>query len=366
MREYATSLSTQSITAHFPNGDTFVWPATHPNFSEVRDAIKRNAPAADLRALMDVVNRLKETLTPLTQTAGDVVVTREGVTYKGKIIRLSVTEKILAFIAEGFDATAYINFLEKLFKNPRKSAVDSLYDFLEVNKIAITEDGDFLVFKKVRSNYLDIHSGTMDNSVGNTLRVEAWEVEENRDQTCAKGLHVCARHYLPHFGGDNTSSRVVICKVNPADVVAVPRDYNNAKMRVCGYEVIGELNDFQKAEIFDNALLVRRGDHSEDIAWGDNWNSGDEESEQEEHEDDPNEISSDDDLDYGDDEPEDEDDENEDDDNGDDADDDTSGEEYDPTETDPPTAPSTVEPPVAEETPPAKPARNWTSFLKKW
>ena len=30
-------------------------------------------------------------------------------------------------------------------------------------------------------------------------------------------------------------------KVNPADVVSIPTDYNNTKARVCQYEVIGEL-----------------------------------------------------------------------------------------------------------------------------
>lgn len=353
MREYATSISSQSITAHFMNGDTFVWPSDHPNFNEVRDAIKRGATGDEIRALMNVVGRLKETLTPLTQQAGDVVVTREGVTYKGKLIRLSVTEKILAFIAEGFDASAYINFLEKLFKNPRKSAVDSLYDFLEANKIAIAEDGDFIVFKKVRRDYKDIHSGTMDNSVGTQLRVEAWEVEEDRSKTCSQGLHVCARHYLPHFGGDNYSSRVVICKVNPADVVAVPYDYNNAKMRVCAYEVIGELNDFQKAEIFDNALLVKPGQYAEDVEWGSNFQeqSGSFEDDEDENEEDENEN-----------EIEEENDENEIDDN-----DDTSGANYDPTELDPPSSEPPASPTgAADEVPTAKPSKDWFNFFKKW
>lgn len=271
MREYAQFVSNSSITVHFVNGDSHVWPSSHPNFESVKEALKRNAPASEVRALMDTVARLKESIAPLAAaTAGDVKVTREGVFYKGTQVRLSVTEKILRFVAEGFDATPYVNFLEKLFKNPRKSAVESLYDFLEANQIAITEDGDFIVFKKVRNDYKDIHSGTFDNSVGTSPRVEAWQVEEDRSKTCSQGLHVCARHYLPHFGS-GFGNRVVICKVNPADVVAVPYDYNNAKMRVCAYEVIGELNDQQKAEIFDDKLLVRPGDNSEDVSWGGSW-----------------------------------------------------------------------------------------------
>jgi hypothetical protein len=36
----------------------------------------------------------------------------------------------------------------------------------------------------------------------------------------------------------------MICKVNPADVVAIPNDYNNTKMRVWTYEVVGEVTSY--------------------------------------------------------------------------------------------------------------------------
>ena len=32
-------------------------------------------------------------------------------------------------------------------------------------------------------------------------------------------------------------------KVNPKDVVSVPTDYENSKMRVCGYTVVEELDE---------------------------------------------------------------------------------------------------------------------------
>jgi hypothetical protein len=62
-------------------------------------------------------------------------------------------------------------------------------------------------------------------------------VDDNKDVTCSAGLHFCSRSYLDHFGGD----RIMILKINPADVVSIPSDYNDAKGRACRYEVIGEL-----------------------------------------------------------------------------------------------------------------------------
>jgi hypothetical protein len=45
----------------------------------------------------------------------------------------------------------------------------------------------------------------------------------------------------------------MVCKVNPKNVVSIPADYNNSKMRVCEYEVIDELNMADIKE-FDEAL----------------------------------------------------------------------------------------------------------------
>jgi hypothetical protein len=78
----------------------------------------------------------------------------------------------------------------------------------------------------------------MDNSVGQIVEMERHEVNDNKDQTCSTGLHFCGMSYLSNFGGERT----VIVKVNPADVVSIPSDYNDAKGRACRYEVIGELN----------------------------------------------------------------------------------------------------------------------------
>ena len=123
--------------------------------------------------------------------------------------------------------------------NPSKRAVTELYGFLEKNSLPITPDGHFLAYKKVRKDFLDIHSGTMSNAVGTVVEMERNMVDDDQNRTCSTGLHFCSQEYLAHFG-DGTS-RTVILKINPADVVSIPNDYNNSKGRACRYEVIGEL-----------------------------------------------------------------------------------------------------------------------------
>jgi len=257
-RNYAHIAQRDSITVFFNDGTHYIWPKDHANFDEVKAAIIRGDEDSTIRGLMDTLEKVREAIKVATDvTDGSVTVTRDGVMYRGRKLELPIAERIMEHVAEGYPVEPVLRFTERLLKNSRREAVESLYDFLAANNIPITEDGYFIVYKKVRNDYKDIHSGTFDNSVGAKPRVEAWEVEANRDQTCAKGLHVCARQYLTSFGSSNSAGdRVVVCKVDPADVVAVPRDYNNSKMRVCAYEVISELSESQAAEALDKHRVV--------------------------------------------------------------------------------------------------------------
>jgi hypothetical protein len=68
------------------------------------------------------------------------------------------------------------------------------------------------------------------------------EVDDNRSNLCSDGLHFCSFSYLGHFGS-GAGNRVLIVKVDPADVVSIPADYNDAKARACRMEVIGEIEE---------------------------------------------------------------------------------------------------------------------------
>lgn len=155
----------------------------------------------------------------------------------------SLTTRVIDMVRAGdTGVNTLLNFLEKLMENPSRRAVNELYGFLQANDIEIAEDGDFYAWKKVRDDYFDIHSGTIDNSPGTNPRVARNMVDEDSNRTCSYGLHVCSKSYLPHFGSC-ANDRILKVKVDPKDVVAVPADYNNAKMRTAGYVVVEDVTD---------------------------------------------------------------------------------------------------------------------------
>jgi hypothetical protein len=112
---------------------------------------------------------------------------------------------------------------------------------LESCELPITSDGCFLAYKKIRYDYTDIKTGAMKNTLGVEVSMPRNEVEDDSSKTCAAGLHCAAFGYLSYYKSSDADDRVVIVKVNPADVVSIPADYNNQKMRVCKYTVIDEL-----------------------------------------------------------------------------------------------------------------------------
>jgi len=203
---------------------------THITYTKVLDAIKAN----DWDMVKDTIEPKKVVL---SYGKGNVSVQGETLYWKGKELNTGLAIRMIAMLQEGFPVEPMVNFMENLYANPSKQAVTELYGFLEKNNLPITPDGHFLAYKKVRADYLDVHSGTMDNSVGRVVEMERHDVDDNRNNTCSTGLHFCGQSYLKSFGGD----RVVIVKINPADVVSIPSDYNDAKGRACRYEVIGEV-----------------------------------------------------------------------------------------------------------------------------
>lgn len=160
--------------------------------------------------------------------------------YNGTPINMSLSEYLSAAIDRG-TATHIVKFIKNLFNNPNHQTREHLFAFMDHNKMTMSEDGCFIAYKVVRSDYMDKHSNTMRNAPGDTLTVDWDKVDTNPDVTCSQGLHVCSHEYVGSFR--NTDDRVVSVKVNPADVGAVPRDYNGSKIRTRGYTVLYDITD---------------------------------------------------------------------------------------------------------------------------
>lgn len=212
---------------------------SHITYQRVLDAIK----SGDWELVNDIIEPKKVVI---EFGKGNVSVQGETVFWKERELHNALTKRMVSMIQDGFPVEPLIAFMDNLMENPSKRAVNELYGFLEKNNLPITPDGHFLAYKKVKFDYKDCHTGTMDNGVGKVVEMERNAVDDDQNRTCSTGLHFCSREYLDHFGGE----RVVIVKINPRDVVSIPTDYNNSKGRACRYEVIDEIGKDKADEAF--------------------------------------------------------------------------------------------------------------------
>lgn len=226
-------LGGDSLTVFF-NGNSYTINKQAHTYNLVLEAVKQKND----QKLEQALNIRQGIVTSLqTKAPGKVSIQGNDIMFGDRKVTGLISSRIFEMLRLGLDIQPMVKFLENLMQNPSKRAVDELFGFMEACSLPITEDGYFLAYKRVRADYKDVHSGTMDNSVGKIVEMERNLVDEDKNNTCSYGLHFCSYSYLKHFSGD----RIMVLKINPKDVVSIPVDYNNAKGRTCKYEVVDEL-----------------------------------------------------------------------------------------------------------------------------
>jgi hypothetical protein len=184
-----------------------------------------------------------------------------------------VCERIIEAIGRDSNVDHLINFLARLKRNPSQKSQRELYQFLEVNDLPIRPDGKFIAYKRIRDDYTDTYTGTVDNRPGSTIPRKRWDqVDDDSNRTCSNGYHVCGFGYLSHFWGE----RLISVLVDPADVVSVPVDYNDTKMRVTYYTPHEELN----IDLVRNEDDVLRNNRAEWEGWTPTPDEGDEDDDE--------------------------------------------------------------------------------------
>lgn len=237
----AVTISGSGKISAVVNGKAYSVDSDHPKYDNIIESI-RNRDWDAFVHLTDITSNVKQ------YVKGSVDIIDGIVHYQNEPIHNTLTDRIVDFMGQNLPFEPLVKFLENLLQNPSKRAVDELYAFLEEGELPITEDGCFLAFKNVRSNYKDIHSGTFDNSVGSVCEMPRNKVCDDKDLTCSSGLHFCSIAYLPNFS-DSDGGKTMILKINPKDVVSIPSDYNNTKGRTCRYEVVAEYTENWREKI---------------------------------------------------------------------------------------------------------------------
>lgn len=233
MSKYKSHIKTSnSITMVLKRGDPIVITKENPAFQQVSDALAAKMFDEAIQ-IADISIRVAER----TQGRFKIDKRRGLAVFKDEDLPTAIADKLMQLVNEKVNTKPLEAFWANLKQNPSEESRKDLFTFLQKNKIPITDDGCFIGYKRVDSDFKDSYSKTFDNTPGMTVKMDRSEVDPNRNNTCSRGLHVAAFHYAAVSYGDH--GNLLEVKVNPRDVVTVPPDYNQQKMRVCEYQVVG-------------------------------------------------------------------------------------------------------------------------------
>ena len=236
----------------FLSGKPYPFPLDSEKGQKVLELVKGGASEEDV--LEYLTDESMKTYCDDMKSEG-VVITDETILIDGEEISSSLADQIRRHYEDDLPIEPLVKFVQKVRLNPSYRIRNQLWLFIEASQnsggFTLAEDGDILAYKKVRADYKDIHSGTFDNSVGKVVEMERKNVDDDPNNTCSSGLHFCAYSYLSSYGASG-DDRVMLVKVNPADVVSIPTDYHNAKARCCRYEVVQEIEHIITEPIYSD------------------------------------------------------------------------------------------------------------------
>lgn len=241
-----------SVTAFFPETQEppLVANPGHGNFQRILEYFAQaggNPDPTEVRNLFDVGRAVSAAFARLGER---VTVKGNSLLFDGDPLNSALADTIVEYYIEGNDnVEPLVKFLENLMTNPNPLSRESLYGWLANKSFHIDDDGCFLTYKSVRSAgdgvYNSISSGTADvngetihgvipQEIGDVVEMPRSDVDDNTHAACSTGLHVGTWGYASSFSGDT----MLLVKVNPRDVVSVPKDSGEQKVRVCRYVVV--------------------------------------------------------------------------------------------------------------------------------
>ena len=126
-----------------------------------------------------------------------------------------------------------------------------------VGKLDELQDTIFEIEKENVTVFTDKYTHKTEIRLGEPVKMDRTKCDGDPKNECSYGLHVGSTKYVEQFRGfgaynsqDKDVSPVLICLINPMNIVAIP-EYDNSKMRVTEYYpfALGTVDNDNKIEI---------------------------------------------------------------------------------------------------------------------
>lgn len=266
-----------NLTA-FINGEMFVAAQDHPNWDAILEKV-----LSDDDSVVSLFNPITEVAKRFEALSDRVSVKGNRVYFDGDLVDNALTQQILDFINTDEDFTPLVNFYEKLATNPNEHSREQFYRWIQATSgLTITNSGDVIAYKGVRRLPEDhefdfestssgtatvdgeVKTGRIPQRIGSVVEMPRSEVQFDPSQGCSTGLHAGTFEYAQDYG-------TVVLKVviNPRDVVSVPTEHSDAKVRVCRYVPIEVADEKILAPVYNSFMDSSEDDDEDNVEYCD-------------------------------------------------------------------------------------------------
>lgn len=199
------------------------------------------------------------------------------------------------YATAGRPAEPLAKFFKLLSRNPSQKSVSTLWPFMANANLGVDADGYIIAFKAVRNDWFSItggdnskviqgvvnKQGQIRNAPGDVIKVQRNYVADDPDVACGPGIHAGSKEYAEIFGSikvacPTTGNRMIVVRIDPADVVSVPKDCNAGKVRVAQYTVLEQFTGVTPAVAFFDKGDIPTTPYKKDAKEGDDFASDEE------------------------------------------------------------------------------------------
>lgn len=261
------------VTAVVPgHSEPLMAQSDHPNFQAIKQLAEKHTDTTQydfdwVVEAFDINKKFEIKLQPLSDR---VTVQFNRLYFDGDEISNGIVNKILDAWRQGNeDWRPFVRFLERLMTNPTEHSREQLYRWLDRHHWTLTQDGYIVGYKsvkkrkaqdedkKIQDGWESISqgqawvdgiefNGSIPNYVGAVITMPRSKVNHDPKQGCSVGLHVAAWNYATTW---TSYDAVLEVHIDPRDVVSVPMESSEEKVRVCRYKVIGPVREAYKEAV---------------------------------------------------------------------------------------------------------------------
>ena len=233
------------VTVFLENGEIVEKEVTEDEFKKV---IEAQTDEEVLRLLYPEYQKSIESynnaLTLIEKIQKSKLLSMKGdIVYWEEVSCLSVPEELVKAIIKAEEEhnelkiSTYRNFWTLMSLNTDEQCRNNLYWFLQLHGLKLAKCGFFVAYRNVDKTskegvYTDHYSKSTTIKIGEVVTIPREQCDCNSNTECSRGLHCASAKWLKknYFG-----SVGLACLVNPADVVAVPKNSDYGKLRTCAY-----------------------------------------------------------------------------------------------------------------------------------